>query len=367
MDLPKKCGPALLLPILLAFILCMSAASAGRVHAQSLPLGFGEDTVSVVMIGDVMMHARQMKYDMGTFLGGISDELGKADIAVANMEFTLGGEPYTGYPLFSAPDGYASYVAGCGVDVFLTANNHILDRYGKGLERTLGIYRSMRDSVLFTGSSSNEEERNSTYPLVLKRKGISIAFVNFTYGTNNGQTKEWPDVNRMDTTEVKAAMLRAKEAGADFIIALPHWGREYELRHSATQERWARWLVKEGADAIVGAHPHVIQDTTHIDGVPVIYSMGNAVSNMSAVNTRLELAVKIRFTRDGITGRCRMLEPELRLMWCTLPDTLTGSYSTIFVDEWKGRRERWKSPYDYDNMMETAARVLRETGIMGVN
>lgn len=322
-----------------------------------------KDTVSVLIIGDVMMHSRQMEYDMDEFLGGIRPELEKADFAIANMEFALGGKPYTGYPAFSAPDGYASYVAGCGVDVFLTANNHILDRSGKGLERTLDIYRSMKDSVLFTGSSTDEAEKNGTYPLILRRKGLRIALVNFTYGTNNPGKAGWPEVNRMDTTDVKRAIGRARESGADFILALPHWGSEYELRHSASQERWAGWLAAQGVDAIIGSHPHVIQDTTHISGVPVIYSTGNAISNMSAPNTRLELAVRLVFTRDRITGESAMSEPELRLMWCTLPGMLTDSFCTIFVDEWEGLRERWKTPSDYDNMMRTCERVLSETGI----
>ncbi len=91
--------------------------------------------------------------------------------------------------------------------------------------------------------------------------------------------------------------------------------------------------------------------------------MGNAVSNMSAINTRLELAVNIKFIRNRKTGRCRMMEPELRFMWCTLPDMLTESYSTIFIDEWKEKKNEWKTLSDYDNMMETYIRVLQETGI----
>lgn len=327
------------------------------------PVGQGKDTVSLFIIGDVMMHARQMEYDMAPFLSGIRPELERADFSIANMEFSLGGEPYSGYPAFSAPDNYAEYAAGCGIDVFLTANNHILDRGPKGLERTMVTYRSMRDSVLFTGTSSDEGEKESSYPLILKRKGISIALINFTYGTNAAYGGGWPKVNMMDTTDVSEAINRASEAGADFILALPHWGNEYELRHSYSQARWADWLVRKGVDAIIGGHPHVVQDTTHTRGTPVIFSVGNAVSNMSAENTRLELAVKLIFTRDRATGSSEMLEPELRFMWCTLPGTLTDSYCTIFVDEWKGRRDRWKNPYDYDNMMTTYRRVLSETGI----
>ena len=91
--------------------------------------------------------------------------------------------------------------------------------------------------------------------------------------------------------------------------------------------------------------------------------MGNAVSNMSAENTRLELAVTLRFVRDQCTGKSHMLEPELDFMWCTLPDRLTESYATIMVDEWLGRRDEWLMPSDYDNMIATLSRVKAATGI----
>ena len=116
-------------------------------------------------------------------------------------------------------------------------------------------------------------------------------------------------------------------------------------------------------DAVVGAHPHVVQDTTHIAGVPVIYSMGNAVSNMSKENTRLELMVTLRFTFDDWSGRKRMLEPELRFLWCTLPGKLIQGYATLFPDEWTGRRDAWKDPSDYDEMQRTLTRVKAATGI----
>lgn len=347
-------------------LLLASAGSNGQIVPRLrpiTPLVEGADTVSVIIIGDVMMHSRQMEFDMNTFLEGIRPALESADIAIANMEFTLAGKPYTGYPSFSAPDEYASYVAGCGVDVFLTANNHILDKNSRGLERTLRIYRSMSDSVLFTGSASNAAERAATSPLIIDRKGIRLALVNFTYDTNYTSGSEWPEVNRMDTVRVKKYIERAKSAGADFILALPHWGDEFKLTHSSDQKKWAEWLSRQGVSAIVGSHPHVVQDSTHINGVPVFYSTGNAVSNMSAINTRLELAVKIGFIRDRVTRHMKMLEPEIRFMWCTLPGTLTDSYCTIFVDEWVGRRDEWKDPDDYDEMISTCRRVQSAAGI----
>lgn len=328
------------------------------------PLGHGVDTASVVIIGDVMMHSRQLEYDHREFLQGIAPALRAADLAVANMEFALGGPPYSGYPAFSTPDSYAEYVRDeCGVDVFLTANNHILDKGRAGLTRTLNVYDTL--GVRHSGSAADSLRLVSDYPLILTVKGIRIALINFTYGTNNpSKTSDaWPRVNLMRREDVKAAIDRARERHADFIVALPHWGIEYELNHSPQQQKWAEWLADKGVDAIVGAHPHVVQDTVHIKDVPVIYSTGNAISNMSARNTRLGLAVTLRFTSDTASGSKTMLEPELRFIWCTLPGTLTRSYRTIFIEDYFSRRSEWLNPADYDNMIATMQRVKTATGI----
>lgn len=362
--------------VLLAFILiccgiCPLAAQAilGE-RFPSLDSHFTKscDTLRIFVIGDVMMHQAQIDADYEPFFRYIRPEMEKADICIANMEFSLGGEPYSGYPAFSAPDAFARYVKDCGVDVFLIANNHITDRGMAGLRRTVSFYR---DSLQIPYAGVEDE------PLMLVRKGIRLGLVNFTYGTNNSLKTNRPHISLMSEEGIHSAVDSARRAGADFIVALPHWGEEYVLTHSLQQEKFARFLVGEGVDAVIGAHPHVVQDTVHIQRpavpdtaclaspegpqrkppVPVIYSLGNAVSNMSAINTRLSLAVTLQFVIDCRNGEKRMLEPQLRWMWCTLPGRLTHSYATIFVDEWLGRREQWRLPSDYDNMVATLRRV----------
>ena len=356
-----------ILPALLALLLRFPAQAqtlenVWRDRLMRISPLYGEpDTLSMVIIGDVMMHTRQLGYDFTPFLEQLSGRFREADIAVANMEFTLAGEPYTGYPSFSAPDAYADYAAGLGINVFLTANNHILDKGRSGLLRTLGKYRAM-DGIRVAGTAADEKTDSLAFPLLLTEKGFRIALINFTYGTNSGTAEGWPKVHLEDREEIACAIGRARRLGADFIVALPHWGVEYRLRHSAAQESLARWLADQGVDVIVGAHPHVVQDSCRIGRTPVFYSVGNAVSNMSAANTRLELMVTLRFTRDR-QHRLEMLPPRTDFLWCTLPGMLTDNYATIFVQDYIGKRDLWKNPSDYDNMMATWRRVRKETGI----
>lgn len=334
-----------------------------RIH--DVPDLFRKDTLSICFIGDVMMHAGQIQnarrgdgsYDFSTYFKHIESLIQEADIAVANMEFTLAGEPYTGYPCFSAPDSFADYLADCGIDVFLTANNHILDKGSEGAARSVEIYRKLEKEkgILFTGIAEDEQARQDNYPLFIRRKGIRLALLNFTYGTNLGATSHWPKTNYLGmTTEILHAMDRAEEA--DLTIVLPHWGPEYQTTHSASQEEKASWLVGNGADLIIGTHPHVVQDTAHVNGVPVIYSVGNAVSNMSAPDTQLELMVRVRIIRHG-NGDIEMSEPELIWLWCSRPGGYCSSYAVIPVEGFIGTREEWLGAWEYDKMMATYERI----------
>lgn len=343
-----------------------------------LPL-YRQDTVTIRFIGDVMMHSKQIEaahrkdgsYDFSDWFRHISDRLTSADISVANMEFALGGEPYSGYPAFSAPDAIAGQVAEDGIDIFLAANNHIYDRGLAGAERTLEQYRKTSETfgTVYTGLASDSVEEEKTWPVIMNVKGIRIAFINFTYGTNGGRREGWPKVCYMnDRKAIAKAIGRAREKSADILIALPHWGNEYELTHSQEQEEVSGWLAAEGVDMIIGTHPHVVQDTASVEGnshygrTQIAYSLGNAVSNMSAANTQLELMVTARTVRH-FNGDIEILPNELTFLWCSRPGGYNDSYTVLPVVENINRKETWQNPYDHENMLRTYRRVLEKTGI----
>lgn len=73
-----------------------------------------QDSLTILFAGDAMMHQKQLDntrrgdfFDLGSYFANIEREVKSADIAVVNFEVPLGGEPYSGYPAFSAPEDFA--------------------------------------------------------------------------------------------------------------------------------------------------------------------------------------------------------------------------------------------------------------------
>ena len=369
-------GHRRLISILVIAAFSISGISVMNVCGQELaikpqlghvPPLYRQDTLTICFMGDVMMHTKQIetagtsgqKYDFSSYFSLIGKHIADADIAIANMEFTLAGEPYSGYPCFSAPDSFAYFLAESGFDVFLAANNHILDKGSEGADRTVSMYRKLKEEkkIEFTGIAGDEEERAGNYPLMIRKKGMTLAIVNFTYGTNLGGTQHWPKTNYLgNRTEILHALESSENA--DLTIVLPHWGEEYQLTHSQKQEEAAIWLVENGADLIIGAHPHVVQDTTEINEVPVLYSLGNAVSNMSAPDTQIGLMVTVRMIRHS-NGDIEMKTPELKWLWCSRPGGYNKSYTIIPVEEFIGSRQEWIGAWEYDKMMATYERIRK--------
>ncbi|GHV47172.1 capsular polysaccharide biosynthesis protein [Bacteroidia bacterium] len=260
--------------------------------------------VTLLFAGDAMQHQSQLAnayrngfYDYSSYFGHIRDEVLSADIAVVNLEVTLGGPPYAGYPQFSAPDEFAYALRDAGFNLFLNANNHILDRGSKGVFRTLDRLDSMK--IVHTGVFRNEEERNRMYPLMFMKGGIRFAILNYTYGTNGIAVPPPVYVNYIDKEQIRKDVQKAYSLNADIIIANMHWGDEYKLVQNREQEDLAAFMAKEGINLVIGSHPHVVQPSkviadfggriTHV----ITYSLGNFVSGMIAPNTDGGQVVKI--------------------------------------------------------------------------
>ncbi len=316
------------------------------------------DTISITFIGDVMQHGVQIKnalipgkdpsdgnsYDYSSAFKYLQSRFEEADIAVANMEFTLGSLPYTGYPQFSAPEAIAAQAKKSGINLFLLANNHILDKGESGLEKSLTIYDSI--GVRYTGVYRDSCAEANYNPMIIESKGVKIAFINFTYGTNGFRTPEPYIINRMDSIKVKEAVQRAKDRGANMIIALPHWGDEYQLQPNSTQRKWARMLFNNGVKAIIGSHPHVPQTAEiHLTGSHhprrygevermVFYSLGNYISNQSNPDyTQVGMLVSIKIVKNNLSGEVTLSGPKWEYLWCFRKNELEAHYTVVPIEE----------------------------------
>ena len=254
--------------------------------AQDVP------TLKIIFAGDIMGHVTQINaakreangkgYDYRPVFKHLKPYFSSADIAIINLEHTLAGEPYSGYPQFSSPDESIFAIKDAGFNLITTANNHSLDRGKRGLERTIYVLDSI--GLRHFGTYKDSTEKRRTYPFFFEKNGFIIAFLNYTYGTNM-LVEEAPNVvNRIDTALIAADIKKAKLASPDFIIAIMHWGAEYETVQSAEQKKLGKFLADRGVNIILGSHPHVVQPFEKIfvpdrDSVPVIYSVGNFFSN----------------------------------------------------------------------------------------
>ena len=175
-----------------------------------------QERITLLFVGDLMQHQAQIDaartpqgtYDYSPCFSLVKEQIAQADIAIGNLEVTLGGRPYKGYPAFSAPDEYLKAIKDAGFDILLTANNHCLDRRKQGLERTLLMLDSL--NIPHAGTYRDSAERRSSYPLIIEKKGFRIALLNYTYGTNGIPTTTPNIVNRIDKTVMQNDIRRAK-------------------------------------------------------------------------------------------------------------------------------------------------------------
>ena len=230
-------------------------------------------------------------YDYDDGLKFVKPIINQYDIRVANLEVTLAGKPYKGYPQFSAPDELAEVLVSSGFNVILTSNNHSCDRGDKGVVRTLDVLDEL--GVMHTGTFRNQAERDANYPLMIEREGMKIALLNYTYGTNGLTVKAPLIVNYIDSNIIAKDVKRARELKADYIICNMHWGIEYKPLPNSYQKKWEAYCYELGIDMVMGNHPHVVQPTERktVNGEDklTVWSLGNFVSNMS-----------IRYTRGGL-------------------------------------------------------------------
>jgi poly-gamma-glutamate synthesis protein (capsule biosynthesis protein) len=265
--------------------------------------------LSMLFLGDIMQHDSQIadaydpitkSYDYRPCFQYVKPYTQAVDLAIGNLELTLAGPPYKGYPQFGAPDELLVALKDMGMDVLVTANNHCVDRGKKGLERTIQMLDSF--NILHTGTFVDEVERLNLHPLLIEKNGFKLTLLNYTYGTNGLPVHKPNIVSMIQKDQIKKDLDRAKDMQPDAIIVFIHWGAEYQSMPSDWQKDIAAFCFNNGAHMVIGAHPHVLQpmEWNRKENKLIAWSLGNFVSGQRKRYTdggsmiRIELE-KIRF------------------------------------------------------------------------
>ncbi|EGD33059.1 CapA family protein [Capnocytophaga sp. oral taxon 338] len=270
-----------------------------------------KDTLSLLFVGDIMGHSPQIhsaynnqtgRYEYDPVFAKVAPIFKENDFVIANLEVTLGGKPYTGYPTFSSPNALAAACYNSGINVMVTANNHSCDRGLKGITNTLYQLDSL--GIRHTGTFYDLMDRARRNLLVLEKNRIRIGILNYTYGTNGLPIPNPTQVNLLDTLQIKNDIYHAQKLNLDKLITVVHWGIEYANKPNKAQKDMADFLFKNGVDIIIGGHPHVLQPmeirpckAPYSDQF-ITYSIGNFISNQRKRHTDGGVMVKLTLIKN---------------------------------------------------------------------
>lgn len=274
-------------------------------------------TFTLTSLGDTLCHNTQYwdaynskidEYDFSYVYEDIKNYTLSSDITIVSLETTFAGKEkgYSNYPTFNTPDSLATALKDIGVDVVSLAGNHALDYGYTGLCRTIDVFNNIGLSHLGTYKTAEDQEKI----LIKDVKGVKIAFINYTYGTNGIPLPSGKDfcVNLIDKDFIKKQINQAKEQNVDMIVACMHWGTEYRTTANSEQKDLANFLFENGVDVILGNHPHVLepmekktitlQDGTTKD-VFVVYALGNFTADQRDEITRDSAILNLTITKNS--------------------------------------------------------------------
>lgn len=269
--------------------------------------------IEIIMIGDILAHegvygsglTADGTYNFDHLFKYIKTDAENADIAIVNQETILGGTEMglSAYPMFNSPQEIGDALVNAGFNVILHATNHTLDKGSKGVDNTIKFWKEKYPDIAVLGIHDSQEDYDNNSVYIYEKEGVKVAILNYTYGTNGNAVPKKYMINILDEDKVKKDLEYAS-ANSDFVVVCPHWGTEYRHNPDNSQIKWAKFFAENGADLVIGTHPHVVQPVEYIDNgrggkTLVYYSLGNFVSNQDTVATMLGAMAKVKITNRG--------------------------------------------------------------------
>ena len=293
--------------------LCLTFLLTSKTYDQELQYKNPVETITISVVGDLMCHAAQYNYarlENGNFdfnppFQFVKKYLINSDFTFGNFETVTAGKSrgFSTYPLFNSPDEYLTALKNSGFKLLTTANNHALDQGEKGTIRT--IKELKKDNINYTGTFESERDRDSIR--IFNIKGIKVAFLAYTYGTNEIHIPENSPylINLIDTVLIKSDIKKARENGAEIVLVYFHFGNQYDTKPNSYQKEIVQKTINAGADIIIGGHPHVLQPVQYfktknakLDTGFVAYSMGNFFTNQRDRYTDAGIILNIDLSKN---------------------------------------------------------------------
>ena len=254
-------------------------------------------TITFAFTGDVLSHTPlinqakrtaiansttelQLDYDFRPMFLDIKPLISGVDIAVCHLETPIApdGEELSTYPFFGVPKEITTAIADAGFDRCSTASNHTYDRGNDGIDATINALQ--KAGVKQSGMAQTPEEIE---PHVVVVKGIKLCHLSYTFSYNGlimPDETQWRSAI-INTQRILRDAKRARELGSQATIVSMHWGTEKDSNTNSMQTSIADELTASGlVDLIVGHHAHVVQPTNQVNGVWVMYGLGNVLSNL---------------------------------------------------------------------------------------
>lgn len=319
----------------------------------------------LVISGDVLSHEnnwRAAQQSDGSFdympqFEALTGLLSAGDLTLVNLETTVSGAKfgYRGFPKFNAPLNMAQTLKDIGVDLVITANNHILDNGLAGLVSNLDNLDAI--GLLHTGAARSQAEADTPY--LLDINGIKTGFAATTIKLSMDVTEDY-SVPLNNEATIRRQIKNLREAGAELVVFHIHWGKEYQEYPSPIQINLYRILEDEGVDIVIGSHPHRLQpmEMRSIDyqgiqkNTAVIWSTANLswAEPISKDYVNTGAVFKIDVQRQN--GQIKVRSLDYDLIYNLTTKTVGGIRYTKIIPESDMEQYKTLYPTQYADMVD---------------
>jgi len=261
--------------------------------------------ISICVTGDLLMDRGVRKIisinGVAHLFADVSTTFVNSDFTIANLECPVTKiiQPVNKRFIFRAEPEWLPYLSHAGITHLIMANNHTYDQGRQALQQT---YENILENNMIPIGAGNTHI-TACKPIIMQNNSLSVAvFSSVVLGLENWTflPSEFSVCQKSPEELADDILLYHKQNPSSKILVILHWGVEYQSIPTITQRNQARKLINAGADAIVGHHPHVIQQMEWIENKPVYYSIGNFVFDSTRPEAKKGLILKLVFDAQNL-------------------------------------------------------------------